>query len=100
MVQRRTVGQILIEFLKQRGVRYVFGVSGHSVFDITDPLYLEPDMQLVSTQIEISAAYMAEGYARATRGLGVCLASSGAGATNLVTGIAQAFKESSPVIAL
>ncbi len=100
MAVRRTVGQILIEFLKQRGVRYVFGVSGHSVFDITDPIYLEPDMEFVSTQIEISASYMAEGYARASRGLGVCLASSGAGATNLITGIAQAFKESSPVIAL
>lgn len=97
---RLTVAQFLIRFLKERGARYVFGVSGHSVFDITDAIYLEPGIDFVPAQIELSAAYMADGYARATRRLGVCLGSSGAGATNLVTGIAQAHKESSPVIAI
>lgn len=100
MAVRQSVAQVLIRFLKERGVRYIFGVSGHSVFDITDAIYLEPDVEFVPTQIELSASYMADAYARATRRVGVCLGSSGAGATNLVTGVAQAFKESSPVITL
>lgn len=95
-----SVAQILVRYLKEIGARYVFGVSGHSVFDITDALYLEQGLKYVPAQHELSAAYMADGYARGTRTLGVCLASSGAGATNLLTGIAQAYKESSPVIAL
>ncbi|MBI4489619.1 MAG: thiamine pyrophosphate-binding protein, partial [Deltaproteobacteria bacterium] len=94
------VAQVLIRYLKEIGTRYIFGVSGHSVFDITDALYGEPEIKYIPAQHELSAAYMADGYARGTRMLGVCLASSGAGATNLLTGIAQACKESSPVIAL
>lgn len=94
------VAQILIRYLKEIGTRYIFGVSGHSVFDITDALYGEPEIKYIPAQHELSAAYMADGYARGTRMPGVCLASSGAGATNLLTGIAQAYKESSPVIAL
>jgi acetolactate synthase I/II/III large subunit len=94
-----SVAQVLVRYLKECGVRHIFGVSGHSVFDITDAIYQEPDIELIPAQMELSAAYMADGYARATRGLGVCLASSGAGATNLLTGIAQAYKESTPVMA-
>lgn len=95
-----TVAEVLVQYLKEAGVRHIFGVSGHSIFDITDALYREPAIQFVPAQIELSAAYMADAYARATRSLGVCLASAGAGATNLLTGVAQAFKESSPVMVL
>ncbi len=93
---KMSVSQVVVRFLKDAGVRYVFGVSGHSIFDLTDALYTEPDIDFVPAQIEIAASYMANGYSRATSGLGVCLASAGAGATNLVTGVAQAYKESCP----
>jgi acetolactate synthase I/II/III large subunit len=95
-----TVSHLLVRFLKDADVRYIFGVSGHSIFDLTDAIYVEPDIDFVSAQIELSAAYMANAYSRATRRLGVCLASAGAGATNLVTGVAQAYKESCPVLAI
>jgi len=97
---KMTVSEVLVRYLKQAGVRYIFGVSGHSIFDLTDAIYVEPDIDFVPGQIEISAAYMANAYSRATRRLGVCLASAGAGATNLVTGVAQAYKESCPVLAI
>jgi acetolactate synthase-1/2/3 large subunit len=97
---KMTVSEVLVRYLKQAGVRYIFGVSGHSIFDLTDAIYVEPDIDFVPGQIEISAAYMANAYSRATRRLGVCLASAGAGATNLITGVAQAYKESCPVLAI
>lgn len=97
---RLSVARLIVQFLKATGVRHIFGLSGHSIFPITDALYSEPDIKFVPVMHELSAAYMAVGYARATRKLGVCLASSGGGATNLLTGIAYAFKESCPVIAL
>lgn len=97
---KMTVSQLLVAYLKEAGVRHIFGVSGHSLFDITDAIYQEPDIQFVPAQIETSAAYMAGTYARATGGLGVCLVSSGAGATNMVTGVAQAYKESAPLVAI
>jgi acetolactate synthase-1/2/3 large subunit len=97
---RQTVAQVVVECLKEKGVEYVFGLSGHSVFDITDALYGRPEIRFIPVNHELSAAYMAEAYAKGTRKLGVCLASSGAGATNLLTGVAQAFKESSPVLAI
>ncbi len=95
---KMNVAQILIRYLRQQGVQHVFGVSGHSVFDITDAIYQEPGIDFVPSQIEISAGYMANGYARGTRGLSVSLVSSGAGATNAISGAAQAFKESYPVL--
>jgi len=95
-----TVAQILAEYLKDVGVRHIFGVNAHSLFDITDAVYLEPAIKFVPAQIEISASYMATAYARAARQLGVCLGSAGAGATNLVTGVAMAFKESCPVLVI
>ncbi len=97
---KMSVARVLIEYLKQTRVNCLFGLIGHSLFDITDALYSEPELKYVPVQHELSAAYAAEAYAKGTRRLGVCLASSGAGATNLLTGIAQAYKESSPVIAI
>src|SRR5437870_6431462 len=97
---KMTVSQVIVRFLRDAGVRYIFGVSGHSIFDLTDAIYVEPDIDFVPAQIELAAAYMANAYSRATGRLGVCLASAGAGATNLVTGVAQAYKESCPIIAI
>ncbi len=97
---KMSVAQILIRYLNEIGIRHIFGLSGHSIFDITDALYVQPGIQYVGAQLELGASYMACGYAKGTRHLGVCLASSGAGATNLVTGIALAQKESLPVLAL
>jgi acetolactate synthase-1/2/3 large subunit len=97
---KSTVARLIVQFFKEAGVRHIFGVSGHSVFDVTDALYGDPEIRFVPAMHEGSAAYMAAAYAKAKRGIGVCLASSGAGATNLLTGIAYAYKESIPLIAL
>jgi acetolactate synthase-1/2/3 large subunit len=95
-----SVASLIVRFLKEAGVPYVFGLSGHSIFPITDALYAEPNLRFVPVMHELSAAYMAAAYAKGTRTLGVCTASAGAGVTNLVTGIAYAYKESIPVIVL
>jgi acetolactate synthase I/II/III large subunit len=95
-----TVAQVLSKFLKEADVAHVFGVSGHSVFDITDAMYVEPGIEFVPAQIELCASYMANSYAVAGRRLGACLGSSGAGVTNLVTGVAEAHKESTPLLVL
>ena len=97
---KSSVARLIVQFFKEAGVRHIFGVSGHSVFDITDALYGDPEIRFVSALHEGPAAYMAAAYAKGKRGLGVCLASAGAGATNLLTGIAYAHKESIPLIAL
>ena len=94
------VARLIVQFFKEAGVGHIFGVSGHSVFDITDALYGDPEIRFVQAMHEGPAAYMAAAYAKAKRGIGVCMASSGAGATNLLTGIAYAYKESIPLIAL
>jgi thiamine pyrophosphate-dependent acetolactate synthase large subunit-like protein len=67
-----TLAQVLVRFLKEAGVRHIFGVSGHSIFDLTDAIYLEPGIDLVSAQIEISAAYMARADSRALSPSGTC----------------------------
>ncbi|MFQ5855962.1 MAG: thiamine pyrophosphate-binding protein [Anaerolineae bacterium] len=95
-----TGGDLVVAYLKAEGVKFVFGVIGSSILDLTDALYREPAIRYVPTQHEQAAAYMADGYARVTGRLGVCIATVGPGATNLTSGIAQAFVESSPVLAL
>lgn len=97
---KMSVARVLVKYLKETGVDCIFGLIGHSLFDITDALYSQRELKYVPVQHELSAAYAADAYAKGTRRLGACLASSGAGATNLLTGIAQAYKESSPVIAI
>ncbi|HEX2386913.1 MAG TPA: thiamine pyrophosphate-binding protein [Candidatus Binatia bacterium] len=95
---KATVARFVVELLKEAGVGTVFGVTGHSVFDITDALYGDAAIRFVPALHEGSAAYMAAAYAKARRAPGVCLVSAGAGATNLLTGIAYAHKESIPLI--
>ncbi len=92
--------RILIESLKKEGVDTIFGYPGGVVIPLFDELYDEKDINLIHVRHEQGAAHMADGYARATGKVGVCLATSGPGATNLVTGIATAYMDSIPMIAL
>jgi acetolactate synthase-1/2/3 large subunit len=91
--------QILIECLKREGVEVIFGYPGGSVLPIFDKLY-DADLKFILTRHEQGAAHAADGYARATGKVGVCLATSGPGATNLTTGIANAYMDSIPMVAI
>ncbi|MDD5504239.1 MAG: biosynthetic-type acetolactate synthase large subunit [Candidatus Omnitrophica bacterium] len=90
---------ILVESLKKEKVGIVFGYPGGVVLPIFDVLY-DSDLKFMLTRHEQAAAHAADGYARATGNVGVCLATSGPGATNLVTGIATAYMDSVPMVAL
>ena len=91
--------QILVECLRREGVKTAFGIPGGVNLPTFDALY-QSDIKVVLTVHEQGAAHMADGYARASGKVGVCLATSGPGATNLVTGIATAFMDSIPIVAL
>ena len=91
--------KILIECLKKENVEVIFGYPGGQVLPIFDQLYDAP-IKFVLTRHEQAAAHAADGYARATGKVGVCLATSGPGATNLVTGIATAYMDSIPMVAI
>jgi acetolactate synthase-1/2/3 large subunit len=90
---------ILIECLKREGVEVVFGYPGGQILPTFDALY-DADLRFILTRHEQGAAHAADGYARATGKTGVCLATSGPGATNLVTGIANAHMDSIPMVAI
>ncbi|MCI8577716.1 MAG: biosynthetic-type acetolactate synthase large subunit [Lachnospiraceae bacterium] len=93
--------EIVVECLKEQGVKTVFGYPGGAILNIYDALYKHQDeITHVLTSHEQGAAHAADGYARATGKVGVCLATSGPGATNLVTGIATAYMDSIPVVAI
>ena len=93
--------EILIECLKEQGVDTVFGYPGGAILNIYDALYKHSDeICHILTSHEQGAAHAADGYARATGKVGVCLATSGPGATNLVTGIATAYMDSVPMVAI
>ena len=93
--------QIVIECLVEQGVDTVFGYPGGNILNIYDALYKNSDrITHILTAHEQAAAHAADGYARTTGKVGVCMATSGPGATNLVTGIATAYMDSSPVVAI
>lgn len=93
--------QILVECLKEQGVDTIFGYPGGAVLNLYDELYRHQDeIKHILTSHEQGAAHAADGYARATGKVGVCLATSGPGATNLVTGIANAYMDSVPMVAI
>ena len=93
--------EIVIACLKEQGVDTVFGYPGGAILNIYDALYKHQDeITHILTSHEQGAAHAADGYARATGKVGVCLATSGPGATNLVTGIATAYMDSIPVVAI
>lgn len=96
-----TGAEIIIECLKEQGVDTVFGYPGGAILNVYDALYKYRDeIHHVLTSHEQGAAHAADGYARATGNVGVCMATSGPGATNLVTGIATAYMDSVPVVAI
>ncbi|HIQ97714.1 MAG TPA: acetolactate synthase large subunit, partial [Candidatus Limivivens merdigallinarum] len=93
--------EIVLECLKEQGVDTVFGYPGGSILNIYDELYKhEKEIRHILTSHEQGAAHAADGYARATGKVGVCMATSGPGATNLVTGIATAYMDSIPIVAI
>ena len=96
-----TGAEIVVECLKEQGVDTVFGYPGGTILNIYDALYKHSDeIRHILTSHEQGASHAADGYARATGKVGVCLATSGPGATNLVTGIATAQMDSVPVVAI
>ena len=96
-----TGAEIVIECLKEQGVDTVFGYPGGSILNVYDELYKHQDeIRHILTSHEQGASHAADGYARATGKVGVCLATSGPGATNLVTGIATAYMDSIPIVAI
>ena len=93
--------EIVVECLKEQGVQTVFGYPGGAILNIYDALYKHQDeITHILTSHEQGAAHAADGYARATGRVGVCFATSGPGATNLVTGIATAYMDSIPIVAI
>ena len=99
MVQMRA-GEAVVEALRAEGVTHAFGVVGSSYIEVLDALYGRSDIDFIGTRHEQGASFMALGYARATGRPGVCMATNGPGAVNLVTGIAGAHLAPAPVIAV
>ncbi len=95
-----TGSQIIIECLKEQGVDTVFGYPGGAILNVYDAIYQQSDIKHVLTSHEQGASHAADGYARSTGKVGVCFATSGPGATNLVTGIATAYMDSVPMVAI
>ncbi len=93
--------EIIVECLKEQGVDTIFGYPGGAILNVYDAIYKHSDeITHILTSHEQGASHAADGYARATGKVGVCLATSGPGATNLVTGIATAYMDSIPVVAI
>ncbi len=95
-----TGSEIVVECLKEQGVDTVFGYPGGTILNIYDALYKHPEINHILTSHEQGASHAADGYARSTGKVGVCMATSGPGATNLVTGIATAYMDSVPMVAI
>ena len=94
------VGRAVIELLKAERVTYVFGIVGSTFLDVLDALYDDTSVEYINVRHEQAAAFMADGLARVTDTPGVCLVTSGPGATNLLTGVAAAYVAHSPVVVL
>lgn len=94
-----TGAQMVAECLKREGVRHVFGIPGGSSLPLFDAFYESP-IRVILTRHEQGATHMADGYARASGKVGVCMVTSGPGATNIVTGLATAYMDSVPVVAI
>src|SRR4030042_2016315 len=97
---KKTGAQILCERLIAEGVEVIFGCPGGVVLPLYDTLPQYPQLRHILVRHEQGAAHAADAYARVSGRVGVCLATSGPGATNLVTGIANAYLDSSPIVAI
>ncbi len=94
------VAETVVEYLSSKNIRHVFGILAHTSFALGDAIAKRPHMRLINAQHEGGAGNIALGYARATGKPAVCLVSAGGGATNIVTPVAQAFKESVPLFVI
>ena len=92
--------ELLVKALKKEGVDIVFGYPGGQAIDIFDALYDEKSIEVILPRHEQALVHAADGYARSTGKVGVCIATSGPGATNLVTGIATANADSVPLVCI
>jgi acetolactate synthase-1/2/3 large subunit len=97
---KKTGAQILCESLLREGVDTIFGILGGAILPVYDVFHEYPELRHILVRHEQSAAHAADAYARASHRVGVCLATSGPGATNLVSGLATAYLDSSPVVAI
>ncbi|GBD11459.1 Sulfoacetaldehyde acetyltransferase [bacterium HR23] len=97
---RLSAGQATVECLKAEGVKYIFGVVGSSFVEVLDAMYGREDIRYVGVRHEEGGAFMALGYAMATGQPGVCMVTNGPGVTNLVTGVAGAYKAHAPMVVL
>jgi acetolactate synthase-1/2/3 large subunit len=97
---KKTGAQIVVDALVQEGVKVAFGYPGGTVIPIFDVLYDTKEITFILTRHEQGAAHAADGYARATGGVGVCIATSGPGAMNIMTGVATAYLDSIPMVAI
>ena len=95
-----TGGRAVVELLKVERVRHIFGIVGATFLDVLDTLYDDSSVEYINVRHEQAAAFMADGLARVTDRPGVCLVTSGPGATNLITGVAAAYVAHSPVVVL
>ena len=96
---KKTGAQIVVESLERHGVEYIFGIPGGASLPFFDQVY-SSKVRMILTRHEQGASHMADGYARSTGKVGVCTATSGPGATNLVTGLATANMDSIPILAI
>jgi len=99
-MERKRGAEIFVDVLEREGVNCIFGYPGGAVLDIYDEMAKSKQIRHILVRHEQAAAHMADGYARSTGKVGVCLATSGPGATNLTTGLATAYMDSSPVVAI
>ena len=97
---KMTGAQIMIKCLEKEGVDYVFGLPGGAILPTFDALYDSKQLKFILVPHEQGAAHMADGFARASGRTGVCLVTSGPGATNTVTGLATAYMDSVPVVCI
>ena len=95
----KTAAKLLVECLESEGVKYVFGIPGEENLEVVEAIS-ESDIQFITTRHEQGAAFMADVYGRLTGRAGVCLSTLGPGATNLVTGVADAFSDGAPLVAI
>jgi len=95
-----TAAELFVRCLENEGVQYVFGIPGEETLDLNDAIDRSETVSFVPVRHEQGAAFMADAYGRLTGRAGVCLGTLGPGATNLVTGLADAFLDRAPVVAL
>ncbi|HEX9455148.1 MAG TPA: thiamine pyrophosphate-binding protein [Candidatus Binatia bacterium] len=95
-----SLADTVVEYLISQNVRYIFGVLAHTLFPFGDAIVKHPQLRFINAQHEGGAGNMALGYARATKQPAVCLVSAGGGATNIVTAVAQAYKEAVPLFVI